>query len=521
MRLVLEQLEPIRDMANFVRTYGTGNTIPDPPQFINYADPNSVAQRPGTRPAQFQRVTERVLPMFAGPPPPTEESQPEGEMENAAGIGAGGVRTDKNASRSRSVSRTGGRQSRTDAQLNRPESEFGVTDSIVVNGRNGINSRSPDSQTQQAPSAEKTMLKVGNRAYEVDPTNDPQARSGPSPPAGSSGTPANVGDEEDDPLARQMVELQRGATRRGQPGPQQSQRSTNSQVQHSPSLTQAQRPTHQSQDSASQLSPPPGGRGGGPPNKVDYRRSAEFVVGAFPSNIASSRPASPNPPAPVMARPPSVVQPQDDMIQEVLSNYQQSLPGEHKSINRSRAGSYSSQGPANTQRPLSSESMAGVGAQGRGPSPHPFRSSSRAASPNPSQGLNSSMQRAASPARSIQAQQLPQTRHQPQNSQSRRDSYRGPPLTTSVPTAISQVNGVQRPGHQAKQNSMSVPHQNIQRTASPNQVGIVLDPSGRVAVDELADRFNNSRMHQPSSGVAVTAMTSPVWKSNSSWMEAA
>ena len=31
-----------RDMENFVRDYGTGNAIYDPPQFVNYASPDAV-----------------------------------------------------------------------------------------------------------------------------------------------------------------------------------------------------------------------------------------------------------------------------------------------------------------------------------------------------------------------------------------------------------------------------------------------------------------------------------------------
>ncbi|KAG6805199.1 hypothetical protein H0H93_005352, partial [Arthromyces matolae] len=33
IRLALEQMEPEKDMENFVRDYGTGNQIPDPPAF--------------------------------------------------------------------------------------------------------------------------------------------------------------------------------------------------------------------------------------------------------------------------------------------------------------------------------------------------------------------------------------------------------------------------------------------------------------------------------------------------------
>ncbi|KAI0090810.1 hypothetical protein BDY19DRAFT_992220 [Irpex rosettiformis] len=468
MRCGLEQFEPVRDMASFVRTYSTGNAIPDPPHFINYADPNAaVQQRPTSRPAQFQRVTERAPPMLSSPAP--EEPQPDSELENTAGVGAG-----SNAAnippRARSASRASTRgDQRASATV------------PATNGRNGV-SRTSD---PLAAPTEKTMLKVGNRAYGVDPNDDPQSRSGSQLAGASNGAPSNVGDEEADPLARQMLELQRSATRKGSQGSQQPPRGQAPSPAQAPSM---QRPTHSSQDSSSNLSPPPGGRGGGPPNKVDYRRSAEIVVG-LPPNVTGSRPASPNPPAPVLSRPPSSAA-HDDSVQDMLNNYQQSLPGEHKTVSRSRASSYSNQNvppPTNNQPPSGrAETMAGVGAQGRSPSPQPFRPPSRAASPNPQRGVSPNASSAASPARNTQQWQQGAP-------QSRRDSFRGPPIS-AVSAATPLGNGFSRPGH----SSISVPTQPIQRAPSPNHVGIALDPSGRVAHDEMAERYNNSRnMYQP------------------------
>lgn len=474
MRCGLEQFEPVRDMANFVRTYGTGNAIPDPPHFINYADPNAaVQQRPTSRPAQFQRVTERALPMFSSPPP--EEPQPDGELENTAGVGAG-----QNLGRTRSASRTSTRgEQRSAAAI------------PSTNGRNGA-SRTPE---PLAAPAEKTMLKVGNRAYEVDVNDDPQTRSTSQVGGASNGAPPTVGDEDADPLARQMLELQRSSTRKG---PQGSQQPPRGQATSPAQAQPTQRPTHNPQDSSSNLSPPPGGRGGGPPNKVDYRRSAEIVVGTLPPSITGSRPASPNPPAPVLSRPPSIAA-RDDSVQDVLNNYHQSLPGEHKTVSRSRASSYSNQNvpPMNGQTTAGrADTMAGVGAQGRSPSPQPFRPPSRAASPNPQRGISPNASSAASPARnSPQWQQGAPQSQPPATSQSRRDSYRGPPISAvSAATPISLVNGFNRPGH----GSISVPAQQIQRAPSPNHVGIALDPSGRVAHDEMAERYNNvQNMYQP------------------------
>lgn len=314
------------------------------------------------------------------------------------------------------------------------------------------------------------MLAVGDRAYPVDLSNNPQEQRAGS--AMSGNVPRQAVGQEDDPLLRKMEELRNtassvGSVRRSQQGmPEQQQQ-------------QQGRPGHQPKDSTSQLSPPPGGRGGGPPNKMDYRRSAEIVVGGPPPG-AASRPSSPNPPTAVMAMAPSV-QP-DQTVQNVVQDYQQSFPGERKSVSRpgSRAGSFSGpnpmQGQQNRGRPMSSDSMAGVGAQGRSPSPQPFRPPSRAASPmqQPGQrGVSPAMQRNVSPA--VQTSQLP-----PQNM--RQNSVRAP---GAVATPLAHLNG-----HTSRQSSIS---QQSQRPVSPNPVGIALDPSGRVVADVLADQYNNAR----------------------------
>ena len=62
MRLTLEQLEPEKDMENFVHDYGTGNVIPEPPMFINYAStdaPPVSSSQIVTRPSSFICTTQR------------------------------------------------------------------------------------------------------------------------------------------------------------------------------------------------------------------------------------------------------------------------------------------------------------------------------------------------------------------------------------------------------------------------------------------------------------------------------
>lgn len=459
-------------METFVYNYGTGNAIPNPPVFINYAKPETItasAQRPSSRPANFQRVTERPHDFFPPPQAPADEDlEPK---DNTAGIGAGGGRFDPAAqSQSRPASRASSR--------NPLPAQAQSTNTAGPNGRGHAALADPNAEPIAAN--EQTMLKVGDRAYPVDLSSNPQEQRSGS--ANGGGVPGRVG-QDDDPLARQMEALRAGSIRRSQQTTPQEQQ----QVQA--------RPTHQTRDSASQLSPPPGGRGGGPPNKRDYRLSAEIVVGGPPP--ASSRPASPNPPTAILAMPPLSAQLQDQTVQSVLADYGQSFPGERKSVSRpgSRAGSIS--GPQAIQPPqtqmtqprhVASESMAGVGAQGRSPSPQPFRSPSRAPSPmqQPQQrGISPAALRNVSPA--VQPSQLPPlAASQPANV--RRNSIRAPlGALGGVATPFAQANGgLAGPGHNSRQNSIS---QQPQRSVSPNPVGIALDPSGRVVADELAERY--------------------------------
>ncbi|KAJ7645940.1 SH3 domain-containing protein [Mycena polygramma] len=67
IRTVLDQLEPDKDVENFVQEYGTGNAIPDPPVFVPYPgqQPDSSSKSsPGTRPANFVRASARPAPAY-------------------------------------------------------------------------------------------------------------------------------------------------------------------------------------------------------------------------------------------------------------------------------------------------------------------------------------------------------------------------------------------------------------------------------------------------------------------------
>ena len=88
MCLALEQMEPDKDMENFVRDYSTGNLIPNPPTFVNYRTPDAIPSsslRPTTRPAQFIRSSSRPSPVRQNPVQQEEEP-----TVGAAGVGAGG-----------------------------------------------------------------------------------------------------------------------------------------------------------------------------------------------------------------------------------------------------------------------------------------------------------------------------------------------------------------------------------------------------------------------------------------------
>ncbi|KAF8885995.1 hypothetical protein BD779DRAFT_1625039 [Infundibulicybe gibba] len=67
IRTVLDQLEPDRDVENFVHEYGTGSSIPDPPALAPYSGtPGSrpSPSAPKTRPANFVRASRRPAPAY-------------------------------------------------------------------------------------------------------------------------------------------------------------------------------------------------------------------------------------------------------------------------------------------------------------------------------------------------------------------------------------------------------------------------------------------------------------------------
>ncbi|KAL0955639.1 hypothetical protein HGRIS_001872 [Hohenbuehelia grisea] len=524
IRLALEQMDAQKEMENFVLDYSTGNMIPDPPRFINYNNPDAVsssASEPSMHPARFTRSTTRP-PRQQSPPP--EDPEP---TTNAAGVGAGGgnwnVQSETSLSRAPTQSKAraavqaaqsvqpngtheqhGGPEHAThyqnvskrsssvspqpvespskqstayarsqpaqaSRQSVRPTSVSPQPLSQPPSARPTSVSPQPVGQPQQSsriphdPHAEpiahnaETYIKVGQNAYKVDLSKDPQQRPGSSV-GKAAGTPASStlslsptgASGPMDPLAKQMEELKRAVSNSGS-----IRRKETKPAQASPRKSSIPIPSGLSTPISSSASPV----GGGAPVR-DYRNSAEVVVGAYPS--AAPRSASPQPPTAEFMKPQHSGQHGGADVESVVADYQQSLPGERKSV--SRRGSYvaPASGPPsnaghghssslgqNIARPPSSVGHAGIGAHGsRSNSPQP---PSRGPSPGP----------AASPSRTY--------------------------MPPSQALALNRAN------------STAQPH----RAVSPNNVGIVLDPSGRVMHDEMAQRYQQQRpasqggQHQP------------------------
>lgn len=371
--------------------------MPDPPRFVNYANPDAIpasSSRQTSRPASFVRSSNRTnQPRPDFIPPPEDEPNPN---NNVAGLGSG---------RRTSVSVS-------DPAINGTSGQRQVNG--YAPGGSGQSSGPPPAGDFTTP---QTNQKAGDHPQSAKSDHDSQPFR-----AGHSSGGSKVG-QENDPLAKQMAEL-RNAGGSGR-------RNSFVQVQKEPQ----------------QL--------GSPVKPRDYSSSADMVVGGFPN---PSRPVSPSQPTAALMRPPPNVAPSPNVnVDTVLADYQQSLPGEGKSHSRS----VSRQGQMGSgqllDRPASREGYAGIGSQGRSPSP----------------SFNGNGQRNTSP--------IPPH----QGSISR-------PSATSNPT----------PGHTARQDSVTMTQQSLpNRATTPNSVGISLDTKGNVAIDSMADVYqpqHNQTASQPS-----------------------
>lgn len=445
-------MEPEKDMENFVRDYGTGSNIPDPPPFVNYTNASAVptgSERPTSRPAQFARSTQRHLPFKA--PPPVQDDEP---FVNTAGVGAvGAVSRNGTADLETQPARSQSQSRASIANGNPPPPSNGLsrhptnaalsrqsTASASVNQNQSSGQGQNDGHTNGAPdgSGEQYMLKVGNGAYRVDPSNDPQQAPAAAPSRGNSQASDFLNGE--DPLAARMNELKSAVTSQ----PSQRRNSTyrpTADGQSQSSSDVSRKPTQ----GGLSLSPPSSSSGATPASRNDYRKSAEVVVGAYPGSGAVSRPVSPNPPAPTasLTRPPEQKAPPSSLgdVESVLQSYGQAMPGERKSQSR-RNSFIGTPNNANMQgqsieRAPSREGHVGIGAHGVSRSPSP--------QPQPAPGPASRRNSRVSPA---------------------------PTQTGSMGRATST------------------------RAPSTNSVGIALDPSGKVAVDAMADRYRQPQPQQ-------------------------
>ncbi|KAF8171874.1 SH3 domain-containing protein [Pholiota molesta] len=433
IRLALEQMEPEKDMENFVQQYGTGNEIPNPPTFVNYQATDSIpsaSARPTSRPANFIRTSARELPPRQISMPPEEEP-----IVNTAGVGAGGgqKRADTYSDASDALSRQPTRGT------SAPNAQAQQAPYANGNGRSSHPAvpASPQQQQQQLqrvlqdpyaepidPAAE-TYIKVGNNAYKVDLSKDPQQQT-PS----SEWAAAAAGGQQGpvDPLMKQLEELKNAVSTSG------SVRRNTMNTRSKPSASPEPKPGHLSTPSASRTLTNGGGAGPRSPSPArDYRNSAEVVVGAHPS---VSRPTSPNPPTAAFMQPKSAPPPSGNEVQ--------SLPGERKSISRSNSPSRGhvsnmSQASLNGQnlaRPPSQMGHAGIGAHGsRSNTPSQAFNQGRTNFIQPPAQIGHNMARTPSPnsvgialdpsGRKFQQQQQQQQRRP--SMQTQQPAYQAPP----------------------------------------------------------------------------------------------
>ncbi|WVO21798.1 uncharacterized protein IAS62_003111 [Cryptococcus decagattii] len=437
IREKLEQFEPVNDIVNFVKGWGTGDMIPDPPRFINYSAGESYPTQATFHVAQFMRIS-------AKPPMPVTSQEPSTEMQQE---------------QSPVLEPEPEPQPKTESQLEiarEPEQPSAPATSGVNGISDGLTRTTLKDEpvtASIAPDPEAPKVPFGGVAFPgMLDTSAPQGNSSkhnpmPPPPVPASltmpeprvpsrqGPPSprkNINDE-DDPMAKALADLRRdppppGSVRRnashrraesvvsaaGSVRSSMYGHGIKSPISPAPNRTSFQQSTPAQSRSPpidSTLSPPPAGHTAaalaksmdefrhhssrGPESKrqsVNYSNFADDVVGSHPTSrptTPSFRPASPRAPSPAMMQAPK--QPATHIADEVLSQYHQAFPGERETRSRSRAGSIMSNASRNSyieqqqhqQAPsspgvLPRQGFVGIGAgnAARSPSPQPpaFRS---------------------------------------------------------------------------------------------------------------------------------------------------
>jgi hypothetical protein len=442
IRVALEGFEPQRDQEVFVRDYATGSAMPDPPGFVDYNSPDAVpsaSARITSRPANFARQSQRQRTGGAPLVPPAPAPGSEDLAMNQAGIGSAGGGYANGASSPPAPPHQAPPAAAPSRQLQQ------TTTGAGSQYRAPPAPADPDAEPIGPNSA--TMLKIGNQAYPVDLGTDPQQAQGMVRAKSPMVPNGRVGDEMD-PLRQQMAALRTGDGGAG-PAPAASSGSARRNSVYNPQpQAQQQALAQRNQTGAGSGLGLPNGADAAAARNRDYRNSAEFIVGAYPASPNSGGSATSGVPRANFMLPPS--QGGDGVAEEVVRDYGQSFPGERRlSRQNSRRSSFVGHSP--------NPSVSGH-SQLQSPSPQPNQTprQGRPVSREGHAGIGANG-RSASP---------------------------GIPISRAASPALhpQQTGPAHRPSHTP--------------SASTNSIGIALDPSGKVAVDAMADPYLRQQQQQ-------------------------
>lgn len=495
-------------MVNFVRGWGTGDQIPDPPRFVNY----SVGQNPPTptfHTATFKRVAAKAPlrpvstpnadqepepvpePRTASPdtyqppaPPPVPKEDPfTPPREEPFTPPSDGVErlTLRDNGPTPPVPPAASRSPKPPVGgVALPGLAAGVVGAAAGTAAIGAaiggykNSHPPPVATASPPT----------QTIDMPPPPVPQAYPGPPSPSARDVL------DEDDPMARALAELRRdppGSNVRRQrsqkrPGSVYSTtgsiRSNSQGVAGAPSASPAPGsnyyPGQQRASVDSGLIPPAGGHtaaqlakskadfdSGRGRQSVNYASYGDDIVGGHPSRPSSPAARSPSPSA-AMMQPPT--QPATHPADAVLQQYGQAFPGERSRSrpasvysNHSRAPSINESAVTSSVAPERREGFVGIGAGGRSPSPAPNKQF-RSPSPGPGghgvlgpQNLGISLDASGGVAQDSMAEayrrQYEQQRQQ-SGGHERQQSLQQPPADPQRPTSQHSYHA---PGQQQQQ----------------------------------------------------------------------
>lgn len=346
VRVSLENCEAPRDIVEFVQRAGTGNAIPDPPEYINYARGQPPPPRPTYKSANFQRTTVRpptfVQPLVApdavsaksagneAPPPSDGFRAPPENVQQSVSSGQNVLPASTSMQGSTALPDMEPHVSNPATLPAVPKPQQAADQSFGTPSR--------EAKTDKRMSAKSFLANTPSKGAIQD---SPQQRQPNHPPGvlPPSDTNTSSSANTDDPIAKALAELRMKPSR-------------------SPVPSGAPAPPSKNEYHPSEVPQPtsPGGTQHG------YTPSAAFMQ-------APERAKSPMP------------------VEEVLGQYGQSFPGERRSLSRqnSSASRHSrtsmqqapdrarSPDPSSMEPSNSAPGFAGVGARGRSPSPQPFQ----------------------------------------------------------------------------------------------------------------------------------------------------